>query len=149
MPMWFMIRSMNIARPISASADPAPSDPAPDRAGPRVRDWAAEAEELAAESVDMLRTMARFTMALAEAAQRQGIERLQQEHEDGIERADATLAVARATRSARLSLMLADKIIQERLKGATEAATAQAEKSAAAAKAGTDRLRQRTMAAID
>jgi hypothetical protein len=91
----------------------------------------------------MLRGLARRAMALAETVQEQAADRAAREKQDGIERADLTLAFSRAARTVRLTLTLAAKLDEARRKDDRDQAAERERRAEATAAQRLERDRQR------
>ena len=99
--------------------------------------------DLTDEAIAMLRQLARGAMAMAETVQRQAAERAQREHEDGIQRADLTMAFSRAARAVRLTLALAARLDEARRKRGQDDAAERVRRADAALAEHKARERQR------
>ena len=99
--------------------------------------------DLADEAIAMLRQLARGAMVMAETVQRQAVERAQREHEDGIQRADLTMAFSRAARAVRLTLALAARLDEARRKRGQDDAAERVRRAEAAVAEHKARERQR------
>jgi hypothetical protein len=101
---------------------------------------------LAAENIALLRHMTRMAVSLAEKVQEVALDRAERELADGVARPDLTSAFARASRTARQCMALAERFDADATEKSRAAAVAAAQR---AAKAAEEERRQTRDAVLD